>query len=185
MHASEPKAFAIGPWPGYVREATALGYAPFVQLSPLEYLAIVELHGRWAFREVLQRLEDPTQIHRGWAVRFLGAASMLPRDELEAASDIHGLVTSSPGFRLRDKHRRAFWKAFFKVYKRMKRAHRELPELPRLIYRADLDHWSQRLKDRQLRSNSKSMERVSKKKLAPTPAPASLVPIIIRKVRDA
>jgi hypothetical protein len=185
MMSSERKAFASEPRPGYAREAQALGYAPFIQLSPLEYLAIVEMHGRWALREILSRLEDPAQIHRGWAVRFLGAASILPRDELEATSDLHALVTASPGFRLRDKHRRAFWKAFFKVYKSMKRAHRELPELPRLIYRADLDRWSHRLKERQLRSNSKPTCRTSKKAAGPLPVTVRPEPIIIRKVRDA
>ncbi|WP_141735926.1 hypothetical protein [Oligoflexus tunisiensis] len=153
MPPSEQAALGSKPFSGFVREAQALGYAPFIQLSPLEYMAILEIHGKWAFREILPRLSDPAQIHRGWAVRFLGAAAMLSQEELAAASDLHAFVISSPGLLLRDKHRRSFWKAFFKVYKRMKRAHRNLPELLCVIYRADLDRWSHLLKERQRASN--------------------------------
>jgi len=151
----------------YSFQATVLGYHPFIKFSPLEYLTLLEIHGAWAFEQILARLNNPEDMRRPWAVRILGTADRLPRKELLEAENLYEFVTSSEPWRHNDEYKRNFWAVFFRVYKHIKSAHRMMPPDLRKAYKEDLVRWKRRL-----------MEQNEKRKATPEyrPASTSIVP---------
>lgn len=105
----------------YSQEAKALGYLPFVRLSPMDVLTLREIHGRWVFDELLILLRDPKRIHRDWAIAFCHAAAKIPRDQLRNPETLYRLVTRHPAFRDRRSALREFQRVYFgKIWKKAK-----------------------------------------------------------------
>ncbi|HYX36405.1 MAG TPA: hypothetical protein VE954_25140 [Oligoflexus sp.] len=147
----------------FTAEARSLGYFPFIQFSPLEYLTFKELYGEWIF-DLFKRLKDPGRLHPEWAIIFAGAAVQLSRDEVLKASDIHALVTESDEFMHRRQHIQKFNDMFFEVvWPKMKQGAVDVPEPDRSIYLADFERWRERLKARtsEIRSKHKAAREAS------------------------
>ncbi|MDQ3235780.1 MAG: hypothetical protein M3Q07_28565 [Pseudobdellovibrionaceae bacterium] len=170
----------------YEAQSLTLGYHPFVQLSPLEYLTFLEIHGRWVFDDLLSRLRDPCRIHREWAICFCGAAAEMPREMLESSTDIHALVTSSETFKDRKRHLRAFQRVFFcRVWKRVKAGTLPLEGEATDVVRQDYERWLAYFarRESEVREKRRKPSQISKKAAAPKKenephkAPA---PVVIR-----
>lgn len=135
--------------PDFTAESIALGYHPFVRFSPLEYYAMRELYGDFAFGEIFPRLKDPGKLHPDWAARFMWAAALLPREEVMAAEDVYALVTSVTTFARRGPpHHKEFSKAFARAYQTIKSGGGDVPETEKPIYLADCERWQLELKER-------------------------------------
>ncbi len=135
--------------PDFTAESIALGYHPFVRFSPLEFYAMRDLYGAFAFGQIFPRLKDPARLHPEWAARFMWAASSLPRDEVLAAEDVHSLVTQAKAYRRRGPpNPREFVDAFFRAYHIFKSGNGNATEAERPIYQADCERWKLELKRR-------------------------------------
>ncbi len=97
----------------YTQEAKAMGYLPFVRLSPMDVLTLREIHGRWVFDELLILLRDPKRIHREWAIAFCHAAAKIPREQLRNPETLYRQVTRHPAFRDRRSALREFQRVYF------------------------------------------------------------------------
>jgi hypothetical protein len=122
-------------------EARALGYHPFVRFSPLQYLALRELHGDWVFDDLLPRLDDPSLVYPQWAISFCAVAAGMSREELAAPANIYSLVTQAPSFKSRDEHMRSFQRAFKSIWRKVKAGTLDLSETGQSIARADYERW--------------------------------------------
>ena len=191
----------------FTSESIALGYHPFIRFSPLEFYAIHELYGDFAFGEIFPRLKDPGKLHPSWAARFVHAASTLPKDEIQAAVDLHAYVTSSEIFKERRILTKKFDKALHLTFSKFKDGEITAPEPALVVYLADVERWKFELKNRwdaqQLENKKRAEKKVRRlatqaiavkkkadllekaeeaaKKPTPKPTPKQAEPIIERK----
>lgn len=139
----------------YSFQATVLGYHPFIRISPLEYLTIVEMHDASVFERILSRIENHPDISRRSAVQILGTADRLPHEEVSKAPNLLEFLASSEPWRRANEYKRHFWGTFYRVYKRMKEDHKTMPPPFRSAYKEDLNRWRRHLKEqREHRENS-------------------------------
>jgi hypothetical protein len=136
--------------PDFTEESKALGYYPFVRISPLEWLTFKGLYGSEWVMNLFSRLRDPLRLHPDWAVSFAGAAAQLPADQLSAAEDVYALVTKTKKYRYRTDYLNQFNRFFFnETWPRIKSGNLdEFDEAVRGMILADFERWRVRLKAR-------------------------------------
>jgi hypothetical protein len=150
--------------PDFTEESKALGYYPFIRISPLEWLTFKGLYGSEWVLNLFSRLRDPLRLHPDWAVSFAGAAAQLPADQLSAAEDVHALVTKTKKYRYRTDYLNQFNRFFFnETWPRIKSGNLdEFDEAVRGMILADFDRWRVRIRDLHGKQAEKKKRRPAK-----------------------
>lgn len=131
---------------GYETESLVLGYYPFIRFSPMQYLAMLDVHGRWVFDDLMLRLRDPSKVSPAWAICFCGAAETMPRETITESRRIYPLITKTASFKDRRTHFRRFQSAFFEIWERVKKGELGLDQRATAVVLQDYERWSEMLK---------------------------------------
>jgi hypothetical protein len=131
---------------GYESESLVMGYYPFIRFSPMQYLALLDVHGRWVFDDLMLRLRDPGKVSPAWAICFCGAAATMPREMITESRRIYPLITKTDSFKDRRTHFRRFQSAFFDIWERVKNGDLNLDDKVMAMVMRDYERWSEMLK---------------------------------------